>query len=62
MTDNLRDIGIKVMKLIENVFGDTEEETNQRNAFVDSAKQITWERFQKAINIKISKMKKRLYK
>ena len=44
------------MKLIENVFGDTEEETNQRNAFVDSAKQITWERFQKAINIKISKM------
>ena len=44
------------MKLIENVFGDTEEETNQRNAFVDSAKQITWERFQKAINIKIGKM------
>lgn len=44
------------MKLIENVFGDTEEEINQRNAFVDSAKQITWERFQKAINIKISKM------
>ena len=44
------------MKLIENVFGDTEEETNQRNAFVDSAKQITWEKFQTAINIKISKM------
>ena len=44
------------MKLIENVFGDTEEETNQRNAFVDSAKQITWEKFQKAINIKICKM------
>ena len=44
------------MKLIENVFGDTEEETNQRNAFVDSAKQITWEKFQTAINIKIGKM------
>lgn len=44
------------MKLIENVFRDTEEETNQRNAFVDSAKQITWEKFQTAINIKIGKM------
>lgn len=44
------------MKLIENVFGDTEEETNQRNAFVDSAKQITWEKFQTTINIKIGKM------
>lgn len=44
------------MKLIENVFGDTEEETNQRNAFVDSAKQITWEKFKTAINIKIGKM------
>ena len=44
------------MKLIENVFGDTEEETNQRNAFVDSAKQITWEKFQTAINKKIGKM------
>lgn len=44
------------MKLIENVFGDTEEETNQRNAFVDSAKQITWEKFQTAINTKIGKM------
>lgn len=44
------------MKLIENVFGDTEEELNQRNAFVDSAKQITWEKFQTAINIKIGKM------
>lgn len=44
------------MKLIENVFGDTEEETNQRNAFVDSEKQITWEKFQTAINIKIGKM------
>ena len=44
------------MKLIENAFGDTDEEINQRNAFVDSAKQITWERFQKAINIKIGKM------
>lgn len=44
------------MKLIENVFGDTEEETNQRNAFIDSAKQISWEKFQKAINIKIGKM------
>ena len=44
------------MKLIENVFGDTEEETNQRNAFVDSAKKITWEKFQTAINIKIGKM------
>lgn len=44
------------MKLIENVFGDTEEEINQRNAFVDSAKQITWEKFQTAINIKIGKM------
>lgn len=44
------------MKLIENVFGATEEETNQRNAFVDSARQITWEKFQTAINIKISKM------
>lgn len=44
------------MKLIENVFGGTEEETNQRNAFVDSAKQITWEKFQTAINIKIGKM------
>ena len=43
-------------KLIDNVFGDTEEETNQRNAFVDSAKQITWEKFQTAINIKIGKM------
>ena len=44
------------MKLIENVFGNTEEETNQRNAFVDSAKQITWEKFQTVINIKIGKM------
>lgn len=44
------------MKLIENVFGDTEEETNLRNAFIDSAKQISWEKFQKAINIKIGKM------
>lgn len=44
------------MKLIENVFRDTEEETNQRNAFIDSAKQITWEKFQTAINIKIGKM------
>ena len=44
------------MKLIENVFGDTEEEINQRNAFVDSAKQIIWEKFQTAINIKIGKM------
>ena len=44
------------MKLIENVFGDTEEEINQRNAFVYSAKQITWEKFQTAINIKIGKM------
>ena len=44
------------MRLIENVFGDTEEEINQRNAFVDSAKQITWEKFQTAINIKIGKM------
>lgn len=44
------------MKLIENVFGGSEEETNQRNAFVDSAKKITWEKFQQAINIKISKM------
>lgn len=44
------------MKLIENVFGDTEEDTNQRNAFVDSAKQITWEKFKTAINIKIGKM------
>lgn len=44
------------MKLIENVFRDTEEETNQRNAFVDSTKQITWEKFQTAINIKIGKM------
>ena len=44
------------MKLIENVFRDTEEETNQRNVFVDSAKQITWEKFQTAINIKIGKM------
>ena len=44
------------MKLIENVFGNTEEETNQRNSFVDSAKQITWEKFQTAINIKIGKM------
>ena len=44
------------MKLIEYVFGDTEEETNQSNAFVDSAKQITWEKFQTAINIKIGKM------
>lgn len=44
------------MKLIENVFGDTEEETNQRNAFIDSAKKISWEKFQKAINIKIGKM------
>lgn len=44
------------MKLIENVFGNTEEETNQRNAFVDSAKQITWEKFQTAINTKIGKM------
>ena len=44
------------MKLIENVFGDTEEEINQRNAFVDSAKQITWEKFQTAINKKIGKM------
>lgn len=44
------------MKLIENVFDDTEEETNQRNALIDSAKQISWEKFQKAINIKIGKM------
>ena len=44
------------MKLIENVFGDTEEEINQRNAFVDSAKQIIWEKFQTEINIKIGKM------
>lgn len=44
------------MRLIENVFRDTEEETNQKNAFVDSAKQITWEKFQTAINTKIGKM------
>jgi len=44
------------MKLIENVFGNSKEETNQRNAFVDSEKKITWEKFQNAINLKISKM------
>jgi len=44
------------MKLIENVFGDTDEEKHQKSAFVDSAKQITWEKFQTAINIKIGKM------
>ena len=44
------------MKLIENVFGDTDEEKNQKGAFVDSEKKITWEKFQNAINLKISKM------
>lgn len=44
------------MKLIENVFGDTDEEKHQKDAFIDSAKQITWEKFQKAINVKIGKM------
>ena len=44
------------MKLIENVFGDTEEEKRQKDAFVDTAKTITWEKFQKAINLKIGKM------
>lgn len=44
------------MKLIENVFGNTEEENHQKGAFVDTAKQITWEKFQTAINIKIGKM------
>lgn len=44
------------MKLIENVFGGTEEENNQKSAFVDTAKTITWEKFQTAINQKISKM------
>lgn len=44
------------MKLIENVFGNTEEENHQKGAFVDTAKNITWEKFQAAINIKIGKM------
>ena len=44
------------MKLIENVFGDTDEEKHQKDAFIDSEKQITWEKFQKAINVKIGKM------
>ncbi len=44
------------MKLIENVFGDTDKENSQKGAFVDTAKTITWEKFQKAINIKIGKM------
>ncbi len=44
------------MKLIENVFGGTKEENNQKGAFVDTAKTITWEKFQTAINKKISKM------
>ena len=44
------------MKLIENVFGDTDEEKCQRDAFVDTAKTITWKKFQTAINIKIGKM------
>ena len=44
------------MKLIENVFGNTEEENHQKDAFVDTAKNITWEKFQTAINIKIGKM------
>lgn len=44
------------MKLIENEFGDTDEEKNQKGAFVDTAKTITWEKFQTAINIKIGKM------
>lgn len=44
------------MKLIENVFGNTEEENHQKGAFVDTAKNITWEKFQTAINIKIGKM------
>ena len=44
------------MKLIENVFGNTEEEKHQKGAFVDTAKNITWEKFQAAINIKIGKM------
>lgn len=44
------------MKIVENVFGTTQEEINQKDAFVDSKHIITWERFQKAINIKIGKM------
>lgn len=44
------------MKLIENVFGNTEEENQQKGAFVDTAKNITWEKFHAAINIKIGKM------
>lgn len=44
------------MKLIENVFGGTEEEKYQKDAFVDTARTITWEQFQQAINIKIGRI------
>mgnify|MGYP002678143302 CR=1 FL=1 len=44
------------MKIVENVFGSTPEENNQKGAFVDTAKTVTWEKFQSAINIKIGKM------
>ena len=44
------------MKLIENVFGDTDKENSQKGAFIDTAKTITWEKFQKTINIKIGEM------
>lgn len=44
------------MKLIENVFGDTEEEKYQKGAFVDTARTITWEQFQQTINIRIGRI------
>ncbi len=44
------------MKLIENVFGGTEEEKYQKDAFVDTARTSTWEQFQQAINIKIGRI------
>ena len=44
------------MKLIENVFGDTEEEKYQKDAFVDTARTITWEQFQQTINIRIGRI------
>ena len=44
------------MKIVENVFGDTPEEINQKSAFVDSEKKVTWDKFQSAINVKIGKM------
>ena len=44
------------MKLIENVFGGTEEEKYQKGAFVDTARTITWEQFQQTINIRIGRI------